>query len=592
MLDRKRFADQRLRIRPVRVVLVLVLLAAGLRLVQVQLVEAETLSGKATRQRTMHVRVPSVRGAIVDRAGGKLAFDVTTEALSWSPKTMRAQYAAAGIDFTARTAAIAARTKSVLRDRVDEQDLLARMRGTEFTYLAVDVDPLREREITRDYKGEIGVETRTRREYPGGTLASGVLGYASRRGDSPDGLMHGWFGLEAAEDAVLAGEPGSSTVDIGGGADGVVIPGTERDLRPARNGADVELTLDSDIQYNVQRQLAEYVASTGATGGCVVVLDAHTSEIYALAGDKNFDPRDPDGPFGLGNTQVTETSAVTAPYEPGAVLKIAVAAAAIEQGIVGPDDALRVPGSMPVADHAVRDEWHSEPVTMSVTGVFAKSSDVGTLALVHRIGADRFAAVLGAFGLGARTGAGLPREEAGSVPGRDRWSAGTLDELATGQGLSTTTLQMTGMYQAIANNGTRVPPRIVRAVIDDGTRHEKPAPEGVHVVSAQTATTVRTMLRATVQDSPGQTGAAPSAAVPGYQVAAMTGPGHAQDPVTFAGILPADNPRFVVGIALRTANQAITAAPLFRTIASYLTQRFGLPLSQQATPTVPLVISR
>jgi cell division protein FtsI (penicillin-binding protein 3) len=98
------------------------------------------------------------------------------------------------------------------------------------------------------------------------------------------------------------------------------------------------------------------------------------------------------------------------------------------------------------------------------------------------------------------------------------------------------------------------------------------------------------MLRATVQDSPGQTGIAPSAALPGYQIAALTGPGRAQNPVTFAGILPADNPRFVIGIALYTPDQTAQAAPLFRNIASYLTQRFSLPLTQTPMPAVPLVM--
>jgi cell division protein FtsI (penicillin-binding protein 3) len=524
LAGRKEFGDQRLRVRLVRVTLVVVLAAAGLRLVQVQLLQAEALSGSAARQRTQQVRVPPVRGDILDRTGRKLAFSVTTKALSWSPKAMRAQYTKAGIDFV----------------------------------------------------------------YPGGTLASSVLGYASLHGSSPDGLMHGWFGLEAAQDAALAGEPGSLTVDTQGGTDGVVIPGTERDLRPARNGASIELTLDPDIQYNAERQLAEHMAATGATGGCVVVLDARTAEIYALVSDKSFDP---SGPVGLGDVQATGIPAVTTPHQPGAVQKIVTAAAVIEHQIAGPDDTLQVPASMPVAASVVRDGWHAEPVTMSVTGVFAKSSDVGTLALARRIGPDRYAAMLNDFGLGTRTGAGLPGENAGSVPGRGRWSATTLDELAIGQGLSATTLQTTGMYQAIANGGVRVPPRIIRATID-GIRREQPAPQSVRVVSERTATAVRAMLRSTVQDSPDQSGVAPSAAVPGYQIAAMTGPAPAQGPVTFAGVLPADTPRFVIGITLDTPNPSIEAAPLFRNIASYLTQRFSLPLSTQAAQVVPLVVSQ
>jgi cell division protein FtsI (penicillin-binding protein 3) len=586
MRRRKGTGSQRLRVRSVRIVLIAVLLAAGLRLVNVQFIQAEALSEKAAKQRTQQVRVPAKRGEIRDRTGAMLAFSVTTKSLSWSPKAMRARYDQAGIDFDSRTAAIAARMKAVLGDKVDERELLAKLRGSEFVYLVGDVDPAQEREITGDFPNQFVVETRARREYPGASLAATIMGYASWQGGVADGMMHGWFGLEAVKDSVLAGEPGSVTVDTQEGANGVVIPGTERDPRPAKDGADIELTLHSDVQYQAERQVADHVAGTGAVGGSVVVLDARTSEIYAIADNQSIDP---DAMSTLGNQRIITTSAVTTPYQSGAVHKIVTAAAAIEHAVAGPDDSIRVPGSLPVADGVVRDEWHSGEVTMSVTGVFAKSSDVGTLALARQVGPERYAAMLGDFGLGERTNAGLPGENRGTVPGRGQWSASTLDEIAMGRGLTATLIQMTGIYQAIANDGVRVPPRIIRAVIDaDGTRHEEPQPQDVDVVSQRTASTLRAMLRATVQDAPDQqSGAAPSAALRGYEIAAMSGAG------TVMGIVPADNPRFVIGVALESPpGQTIQAGQLFRGIASYLTQRFSMPLKTEIAPVVPLVLSR
>jgi cell division protein FtsI (penicillin-binding protein 3) len=243
--------------------------------------------------------------------------------------------------------------------------------------------------------------------------------------------------------------------------------------------------------------------------------------------------------------------------------------------------------------------------------VFAKSSNVGTLELADEVGPDRYAEMLNRFGLGQRTGLGLPGESPGHVPDRKQWSGTTFGNLPIGQGLSMTILQMAGMYQTIANDGTRVPPRIIRTTIDaDGTHHDEPRPPGVPVVSAQTAHTVKDMLRSVMQKGGGlQNGTGYPGALPGYQISGKTGTAQQPDPalggryggqlywITFAGILPADNPRFVVGIMLdRPAytdggNQfSRSAAPLFHDIASYLAQRFNLPLSPEQAPIVPLVL--
>ncbi|MET1075112.1 MAG: penicillin-binding transpeptidase domain-containing protein, partial [Umezawaea sp.] len=225
-----------------------------------------------------------------------------------------------------------------------------------------------------------------------------------------------------------------------------------------------------------------------------------------------------------------------------------------------------------------------------------------TLMAAQKIGPDKYAELLRKFGLGKRTGSGLTGEEAGLVPPRNQWSGSTFGNLPIGQGLSMTLLQMTGMYQTIANNGLRVPPRIIRAEVDaNGARKETDKPESVRVVSPETAKTVREMFRAVVQDAPGQTGTGRAAALSGYQIAGKTGTAQQIDEtgrysnslywITFAGILPADNPRYVVGIMLDGPNGTPfsgSAAPLFHDIASYLSQRFQVPLSAEQSPVVTL----
>jgi cell division protein FtsI (penicillin-binding protein 3) len=349
--------------------------------------------------------------------------------------------------------------------------------------------------------------------------------------------------------------------------------------------------------------LSAYVAQSHAKGGQAVIMDSKTGEVYALANDTTFNPTD----LANATPDMMNNKAVTTPFEPGSVNKIVTATGVIDAGIATPTSVTAVPGSLQVADTTVHDAWSHPTQNFTTTGIFAKSSNIGTLLLAQQLGAARFADLLTKFGLGQKTGIGLPGESAGFVPSRNQWSGTTFGNLPIGQGLSMTVVQMAGMYQAIANDGLRVEPRIVKMTIKpDGTKVPESAPKTVQVVSAQTAKTVRDMLMAVTQKGTGQdVGTAPTAALEGYQIAAKTGTGQQVDPrtkaysnqlynITFAGILPADHPRFVVAIRLDAPDTTLpaghSAAPLFHDIASYLTQRYNIPLSNGPTPVVPLVV--
>ena len=219
-----------------------------------------------------------------------------------------------------------------------------------------------------------------------------------------------------------------------------------------------------------------------------------------MSNDNTFDPSQD---IGRQEDRQLGNPAVSSPFEPGSVNKIVTAASVIEFGLSNPDEVLQVPGSIDMGGVTVGDAWEHGVMPYTTTGVFGKSSNVGTLMLAQRVGPERYADMLAKFGLGQRTGVGLPGESAGLVPPIDQWSGSTFSNLPIGQGLSMTLLQMTGMYQAIANDGVRIPPRIIKATVaPDGTRTEEPRPEGVRVVSPQTAQTVRGMLRAVVQRDP------------------------------------------------------------------------------------------
>jgi cell division protein FtsI (penicillin-binding protein 3) len=581
--------DYARRLRSGRVVLVVALALAAVKLVAVQTVQADELSAGSERQRTSEIALPATRGAILDRAGNPLAFSVEARALVTNPRQIAATRGEAAGAYTAEMATAVARATGADRETV--LGLLTGDRG--YVVLAPLVDPGVAREL-RERFPEIAEEKRESRQYPAGTLAANVVGAASW--NTTDRKLSGLIGLESSQDNVLAGADGVRVVDTAEGSS-TVIPGSTRYERPAIPGSDLELTLDSDLQYTVQRLLGDEVARTGAKGGSAVVLDARTAEVLALANGTTFDPRD----LRSADEEQLGNPAASSPFEPGSVNKIVTMAAALEYGLASPDRVLEVPGSIRVADRSVRDAWVHGIERYTVTGVLAKSSNVGTIMLSREVGEDRFAEMLARFGLGARTDVGLPGESAGRVPAREAWSGTTFGNLPIGQGLSMTVLQMAGMYQAVANDGLRVPPRVIAATVGpDGTRTPAPPPEAVQVVSPQTAQQLRTMLTAVTQDAEGQRGTGAPAAVPGYRVAGKTGTAQQVDPecgcyasstywITFAGILPADDPRYVIAIMLDAPAGGTTAAPLFGDIASYLAQRERLPVTAEDPPVQLLV---
>jgi cell division protein FtsI (penicillin-binding protein 3) len=579
------------------VALVIALVAAGLKLVQVQGLQAAELSARAANQRTTVQTLPAERGAITDRNGTPLAFSVQAMALYAQPNRIVAEQRAVRVDPDLHKQAMAHRIAQVLGPPVTEQEILSQLRSDRTTVLLAPlVQPAQARTIQQEFP-EVSAEHREIRQYPGGELAANVLGVANWRAD--ERKVRGLVGLENYADTLLAGQDGRRVVDTAEGSD-AIIPGSERGVRPPVPGSGLELTLDSDLQFTLQQMLADFAQKYRAKGASAVVLDAHTGEIYAMANEVTFDPNN----LAAATPELLANPAVSAPFEPGSVNKVVTVAAAIENGVLQPDTPLRVPGHLRVADRTVSDAWSHGTLDLTFTGVLARSSNVGTLLAAQRVGEERYVAMLQRMGLGQRTDLGLPGESAGRVPAREQWSGSTFANLPIGQGLSMTVLQMAGMYQAIANDGVRIPPRIVRAEIaSDGTRTAPPRPDGVRVVSPETARTVRNMLRAVMQDvpgRPGQQGTSPQAALDGYQIAAKTGTAQQVNPacgcysnsnywINFAGILPADAPRFVVGITLDDPAVG-NAAPLFHDIASYLAGRYQIPLSDGPSPIVTLTL--
>ncbi|MGD7003222.1 peptidoglycan D,D-transpeptidase FtsI family protein [Corynebacterium halotolerans] len=606
------------RLRWAIVAVLILVLALIVRLAWVQVVWGPELSLLAEEQRTRVYTDPARRGEITDHEGNQLAFTMQARSLTVSPVLLRDELrqqqdlemqvdgSSEGMAPEALDAELDERVEDILTEMseeiprmieesgaeagsVDAEEILDKLHAdTHYEVLVRNVDPDVAAAISSQFHG-VAADHQDIRQYPNGAIAQNVVGKVSMDGQ-------GQFGFESSGDPVLSGINGRSTEDVS--ADGQVIPGSLRDVVPAVDGADVSLTLDLDLQTYVQQQVEQAKINSLAEAASAVVLDAKTGEVVAMA---NSDTINPTGDLNeqLENGKEFGNPSVSHPFEPGSVAKIITAAAALEEGVTSPDEVLQVPGSIHMSGVTVNDAWEHGTVPMTTTGVFGKSSNVGTLMLAERLGEEKFAEYVEKFGVGQSTGIELPNESAGLLPDPDQWSGGTFANLPIGQGMSMTTLQMASIYQALANDGERIEPRIIKEVTGpDGEVIEQEEPETTRVVSPEAARATVDMFRSVVQSDPSgvQQGTGTQAAVDGYQISGKTGTAQKVDPetgaysnsqywITFTGIAPADDPRFVVAIMLDEPERGTdggaggTAAPLFHDIASWLLDRDNIPLS-------------
>ena len=564
--------DPRRRLTLGFAVVCVLLVVLGGRLVQLQGIDRTKLAAAATKQLTAPTVIPAVRGRILDRDGRVLAYTTGARTIVAYPTQVKdaAKTAAALAPLLGKPAA---ELESMLR------------RHTTYVRLARDLTPTQAARVLALKMAGIGSEDTPQRIAPSADAAA-VVGFTSR-----DGV--GLAGIELQYDKQLAGKPGKLVVETG--EQGQVIPSGPRQETAAVDGSSVRLTILEDLQYEVQRTLAAAVSETGAKGGQVVVLDARTGQVLAMASVPVYDTQNPV-------TGTVPNPPVQAMFEPGSANKVVTFAGALDRGIITPETVLEVPGSIQVADRVIHDAWSHGIVKYTAAGVLAKSSNVGTLMIAQRLGGPTFYDYERKFGIGTRSGIELPGEIPGRLPAPSQWSGSTFGNLPIGQGVSMTALQLASMYQTIANDGVRVPPSIVQEIdAPDGTVTRTPARTGIRVVSTAAARTVRLMLEAVTQKG----GTAPSAAIDGYRVAGKTGTAQKINPhcgcysnggywATFAGITPADDPQFVVSVVIDDAKGGLhggaVAAPVFKTVASYALAQRGVAPTGTASPKFQLTL--
>ena len=455
-----------------------------------------------------------------------------------------------------------------------------------FVYLARQVDDATTQKV-KDLKLD-GIEflSESKRFNPSGDLARSVLGSVNL-----DNL--GRAGLEQQFDSTLTGTPGELVLEQD--PNGRTIAEGEHHLTPAQPGDDLVLTLDTAMQFEVERALSDQIVKMGAKGGIAIVSNPKTGEILAMATMDR--PDDKSAPVSS-----TNNKALTAAFEPGSASKVITMASALEEGVVQPTTTMVVPDHLKVADGMFSDHDPHPTETMSLTDILANSSNIGTIMLGQKLGAERIDEYQRKFGFGSPTALNFPNESAGLMLKLKDWSGTSIGTIPIGQGVAVTALQMLEAYNVIANGGVYVDPKLVLATVGkDGTRHPT-APSSSHrVVSTQTAAEVRDMMEQVVIAGTGT-----QAAIDGYTVAGKTGTARKPQPgggyqdaagnyhyeATFAGFVPAEDPQLSAIVVLDEPTATIFAsgasAPVFSRIASYALRRFHIPPPGiTLAPTVP-----
>jgi cell division protein FtsI (penicillin-binding protein 3) len=537
-------------------VMVVLLVLVVVRLGFLQGVDGAEYANAAQQDRLRTYPIAALRGQILDRDGQPFAYTVDAYKVTADPTVVE--------DPEATAEALSPLLGVPAPELVEKLS-----RDGRYVVLASRVPPQTTDAIDAlELPGVIVAEQDPQRLYPAGAVGGQVVGFVGREGE-------GMAGIERTFQEELAGTPGERRVEVGSGNN--PIPSGIEESTPATDGDSVSLTLDQDLQYVTEERLQEACTDGSTTRASAVVQDVKTGQVVAMGSCPGYDPgnysqTDPDL---LGNPVVSDV------FEPGSVMKAVTLAAAVEEGAATPDEVLTVNGHIEAGDRVVTDAHDHAPIDWTVTGILAKSSNVGTIMLAREVGDEKLEEYLRAFGIGSTTGIELPGESAGILQDAEDWSGIRAANVAIGQGVSVTTLQMASVFQAIANDGVRIEPRIVRSVTaPDGTVTRAEQPEGTRVVSEATADALAYMLEAVV----GPGGTAPLGQIEGFRVAGKTGTAQRPNPecncyagggyvTTFVGFAPADDPQYVVAVDLERPTSAAeggqVAAPVFADILRY-----------------------
>ena len=411
------------------------------------------------------------------------------------------------------------------------------------------------------------------REYPSGSTIASLVGFVNH-----DGI--GATGLESSMNSTISGSDGKYSYANGYKAE---IPGSQSEIIPAEAGTSIRLTIDRDIQWVASKAIAEVVNSSKAISGTVIVMDPKTGQILAHATAPTFDPN---------NTSKVSLVAMRNPsvqdvYEPGSTGKVMTLAAALEEKKITPETVLTVPDSLKRSVKTFRDHEPHPTWRLTTSGILAVTSNTGSIKIGEMLSNETLYNYLTKFGIGTKTGSGLPGESNGILPKVANWSGTTAPTVAFGQGYSLTAMQATSVFATIANNGVRVSPTVIAGTSDASGNYTPSANrESVRVLSSDVAQQMRIMMESVVSAN----GTAPTAAINGYRVAGKTGTAQRIDDTcgcyrgytaSFIGFAPADKPAYVISVTIQDPRGihwgGALGGPVFKKVMSFVLQSKGIP---------------
>jgi cell division protein FtsI/penicillin-binding protein 2 len=507
----------------------LAVVAVSGRLLWVTFVLGDSLRARGELQQQQTLKLDARRGTVLDRNGRELAVSVEVESVYAVPTALTGS--------EAREAA--ARLGNCLG--VSKSRIAARLEGKKnFVWLERKADPETVRCVRALNIAGVGFLEESRRFYPKRRLASQILGYVGIDNE-------GMGGVEYALQDEIKGDPGRRII----WTDALRRRAGSWVDKPSVPGRSVYLTIDENIQYIAETELAAAVRESRSKSGIAILMRPHTGELLALASYPSFNPnRYQDSPEGYRRNR-----SVTDVYEPGSTFKIVAASAALEEGVVTEDERIDCgSGSIAIEDHLIRD-GHPFDV-LSFREVVQKSSNVGMIRIGQRLGKERFEAYIRAFGFGDPTGIELPAESRGILRPSSSWGPVSAASITFGQEVSVTALQMITAANVVAASGYLMRPRLVLAFgASEGAGRAAVRPEPVRrVLREETARRMRDILTGAVDEGTGQ-----RASIEGYRVAGKTGTaqkavlgGYSKSEyiASFVGFAPANRPEITALVIL------------------------------------------
>jgi cell division protein FtsI (penicillin-binding protein 3) len=557
------------RIRALIFLLALAMFVFGLRLVQVQAVQAGDYRMRAVNEMENTKSLPAPRGDITDING--IAFARSVAATSIVVDQTQITNPARVANFIAPILDLpVAQVQASITGKRKWNMVYQNAKPALWQKLTQSISQFNSQYPAMSPDRIIGFfpERGYIREYPSGSLIASLVGFVNRDGK-------GATGLESSMNSTISGIDGKYSFANGYGAE---IPGSQSEIIPAQTGTTVRLTVDRDIQWVASQAISEAVKSSHAISGTVIVMDPKTGEILAHATAPTFDPN---------NTSKVALVAMRNPsvqdvYEPGSTGKVMTLAAALEEKKVTPETVITVPYALKRSIKVFHDHDKHPTLHLTTAGVLAVSSNTGSIKIGELLSHDTFYDYLTKFGVGSKTGSGLPGESRGILPKVSNWSGTSAPTMAFGQGYSLTAMQATSIFATIANDGVRVSPTVI-AGTHDSSGNFTPAPgrTSQRVISSETAKAMRLMMESVVSGN----GTAPTAAIAGYRVAGKTGTAQRIDDTcgcyrgytaSFIGFAPADKPAYVISVTIQDPKGlhwgGALGGPVFKKVMSFVLQ--------------------